>query len=97
MVSTLCDIHNISKLELFTFVMSNKNLEMLLLLEEIIILSNGKKNVHEFSAFKFETSKLRGGEEYVLKYMLRGKILATRKIRFEEGTYDFSRFRGKIL
>ncbi len=94
MVSTLCDIHNISKPEVFTFVMSGTKDELLLLLEEFIALSDGKKNAHEFSAFKFETSRLKGGDEYVLQYILSGRILATRKIRFEEGTYDFSR---KIL
>ncbi len=94
MISTLCDIHGISKCEVFTFVMVDKKGELLLLLEDPIILDKAKEITHEFSAFKFETFKLNGGEEYVLEYILSGRMLATRKIRFEEGTYDFSR---KIL
>ncbi len=97
MVSTLCDIHNISKTEVFTFVITDKKHTLFLLLENLLILNAGKKNAHGFSAFKFESSKLRGGEDYVLEYILSGKILATRKIRFEEGTYDFSKFSRKIL
>ncbi len=95
MVSTLCDIHNISKVETFALVLIEKGRRVLLLKEKILVKI--KKIKHVFAMFEFNSLKLRGGEDYVLQYILSGKILATRKIRFEEGTYDFSKFSRKIL
>ncbi len=97
MVSTLCDIHNLSKVELFTIIFLKANKKPFIMRERLLINHGKKKGVQIFDRFKFDSLKLKGGEEYVLEYILSGKILATRKIRFEEGTYDFSKFSRKIL
>ena len=92
MVSTLCDIHDMTKFEVFALVFIEKG-RVLLLKEKILVKI--KKIKHVFAMFEFNSLKLRGGEDYVLEYILSGKSLATRKIRFEEGTYDFSKFSRK--
>ena len=47
-----------------------------------------------FNAFEFNSLELKGGETYVLEYIVDGKLIAQKMIRFEDGTYDFS---AKIL
>jgi len=103
MVSTLCDIHGIFDTEAFIFVLFHNKQNIVLLKERVVSMThipkseNRKPYIKMYASFKFNSSKLIGGEDYVLEYILNGKILATRKIRFEEGTYDFSKLLGKIL
>ena len=94
MVSTLCDIHNLSKVELFTLIFLKANKNPFIMRERLLINHDKKKGVQIFDRFKFDSLKLRGGEDYAFQYILSGKILATRKIRFEDFTYNFRR---KIL
>ncbi|MGC9219268.1 MAG: hypothetical protein ACP5G8_07725 [Athalassotoga sp.] len=85
MISTLFDIHTSSQ-QVFTFVMLS-HVNELLVLSEFVFSKDKKKG---FNAFKFNSLELKGGETYVLEYIVDGKLIAQKMIRFEDGTYDFS-------
>ncbi len=91
MVSTLCDIHNISKTEVFTFVLINHKKRLLLLRERV--LYDKKNHLNTFDLFRFNTNKLKSNC-YFLGYFLSGKMFYMKKVQFEDFTYDF---RKKII
>ena len=94
MISTLCDIHGVSKPEVFTFVLLNRRKKLLLLRERI--LYGGKSHLNTFDLFRLNTKKLKS-TYYFLGYFLSGKMYELKKVRFEDFTYDFSIFSRKIL
>ncbi|WP_232060166.1 hypothetical protein [Athalassotoga saccharophila] len=86
---------------MFIFLFFNNKRNIVLLKEKVVSTKdipksgNRKSYIKMYASFKFNSSKLMGGEDYVLEYILSGKILATRKIHFEEGIYDFSKLPRK--
>ena len=90
MVSTLCDIRNLSKPEVFTLIFTNLK-DITAFAESLVIPDKNNKEFRKFAAFEFNSFQLKGGEKYLLEYILSGKLIEKRSIRFEEGTYDFSR------
>ncbi|MGC9174245.1 hypothetical protein, partial [Athalassotoga sp.] len=87
MVSTLF-ILGINKPALFTFLFLNKDKKLLLMRERII---NQSPKMQVFDRFKFNSSYLKGGDEYVLGYVVDGRLLALRSIEYKDWIYDFSK------